>query len=124
MFAAGTPILIVEDEPYIALDLAMAVEDAAGRVVGPVGSVKEALALLAVGGVAGAILDVNLRDGDVVPVLDVLLKLGIPLTIQTGAGLPVDFRERYPALTVHIKPTSPTSLIEEIGALIEAGKTS
>lgn len=124
MFAAGTPILIVEDEPYIALDLAMAVKDAEGRVVGPVGSVKEALALLAAGGVAGAILDVTLRDGDVVPVLDVLLKLGIPLTIQTGVGLPADFRQRYPTLTVHSKPTSAATLVEEIAALIAAGKMS
>ncbi|WP_395708178.1 response regulator [Reyranella sp.] len=116
--ANAPPILIVEDEPYIALDLAMAVEDAAGRVVGPVGSATEALALLARGEVAGAILDVNLRDGDVVPVLDVLLERGIPLAIQTGAGLPSDFRQRYPALTVHTKPTSPASLIEEIAALI------
>jgi DNA-binding NtrC family response regulator len=119
----GTPILIVEDEPYIALDLAMAVEDASGRVVGPVGSAKEALALLASAPVAGAILDVNLRDGDIVPVLDVLLERGIPLTIQTGVGVPADLRQRYPELFVHSKPVKATSLVEEIAALIDGAET-
>ncbi len=122
VLATGTPILIVEDEPYIALDLAMAVEDAAGRVVGPVGSVREALDLLASDRVAGAILDVNLRDGDVVPVIDVLVKLGIPLTIQSGARLPSDFRRRFPALHVHSKPVNAARLVDEIGALIDAGQ--
>ncbi len=106
MLLAGAPILIVEDEPYIAIDLAMTVEDAAGRVVGPVGSVKEALALVASGPVAGAILEVNLRDGDIVPVLDVLLDRGVPLAIQTGVGLPADFRRRYPTLRVSIPSRS------------------
>ena len=41
VLVAGTPILIVEDEPFIALDLAMAVEDAAGTVVGPGGAVRQ-----------------------------------------------------------------------------------
>jgi DNA-binding response OmpR family regulator len=53
-------IFIAEDEPYIALDLALAVEDADGLVVGPAASVEEALALLAAGPVDRAILDVNL----------------------------------------------------------------
>ncbi len=119
MLLAGAQILIVEDEPYIAIDLAMAVEDASGRVVGPVGSVREALALVASGPVAGAILDVNLRDGDIVPVIDVLLQRGIPLTIQTGVGLPDDFRQRYPALRVHSKPVKAAALVQEIATLID-----
>ena len=32
-------VLIVEDEPFIALDLATAVEEAGGKVIGPAGSV-------------------------------------------------------------------------------------
>ena len=123
MLVAGTPILIVEDEPYIAIDLAMAVEDASGRVVGPVGSVREALALVSSGPVAGAILDVNLRDGDIVPVLDILLERGIPLAIQTGVGLPADFRRRYPELPVYSKPVNAVELVEEIAALIGGART-
>jgi hypothetical protein len=40
------PILIVEDELFIALELQALVEDAGGQVVGPVGSANAALTLL------------------------------------------------------------------------------
>ena len=43
---AQSPILIVEDEPLIALSLKASVEDAGGTVVGPVGSVRAAMALV------------------------------------------------------------------------------
>jgi hypothetical protein len=36
-------VLIVEDEPFVALDLATAVEGARGKVIGPAGTVHEAL---------------------------------------------------------------------------------
>jgi hypothetical protein len=39
-------VLIVENEPFIALDLAEAVKEARGKVIGPAGSVREALALI------------------------------------------------------------------------------
>jgi hypothetical protein len=39
-------VLIVENEPFIALDLATAVEEARGKVIGPAGSVREALMLI------------------------------------------------------------------------------
>ena len=38
-------ILVVEDEPFIALGLGLAIEDADGEVVGPAASVKAALKL-------------------------------------------------------------------------------
>lgn len=40
------PILIAEKNLYLALDLSSAVEEMAGRVVGPASTVEEALALL------------------------------------------------------------------------------
>lgn len=41
------PVLIAEDNVYLALDLSMAVEEMQGRVVGPASSVAEALTPLA-----------------------------------------------------------------------------
>ncbi len=57
------PILIVEDECYLALDLANAVEDWNGKVVGPAATVVEALALLAAEKSGAAILIRNSRTG-------------------------------------------------------------
>jgi DNA-binding NtrC family response regulator len=107
-------IFIAEDEPFIALDLAFAIEDADGRVVGPVASVEEALALLETGPVDGAILDVNLIDRDITPVVAVLIERGVPIILQSGVGLPPEMAARFPNLTVHIKPCIPARLIDEL----------
>jgi DNA-binding NarL/FixJ family response regulator len=64
-----SPILIVEDEPFVALELAAAVEEAGGVVVGPVGSARAALTLVQSCPIAVAILDVHLTGRDVTPVL-------------------------------------------------------
>lgn len=81
-------VLVAEDEPFIALDLALAIEDAGGKVVGPASSAKEALMLLERHPVCGAILDVNLVDGDISPVVEYLIAHDVPLVLQTGVGLP------------------------------------
>lgn len=111
-------VLIVDDEPFIALDLAMAVEDAGGIVVGPAGSVREALALLERNHVTAAILDVNLSDGDVSPVVEILVARGIPLVFQTGVGLPQALKARYPSLLVYAKPVHSDQLVQSLVGLI------
>lgn len=111
-------ILIVDDEPFIALDLAMAVEDAGCLVIGPAGSVREALSLLEASRVTAAILDVNLSDGDVTPVVEVLVARGIPLIFQTGVGLPPALKARYPDLLVYAKPVISERLVNIMIGLI------
>lgn len=113
-----TSVLVVEDEPYIALDLAIAIEDAGGRVVGPAGSVAEALALLATDLVDAAILDVNLGDDDICPVVEILTGREVPMLLQTGVGLPSALTERFDGLTVHIKPCDPDYLVREIAVML------
>jgi DNA-binding NtrC family response regulator len=111
-------VLVVEDEPFIALTLAFAIEDAGGVVVGPAGSVKEALALLQSRPVSAAILDVNLADGDVSPVLEILVELGTPLIVQTSVGLPEGVPPRVPPIVVRIKPCVAEELVTQLEGLI------
>ena len=111
-------VLIVDDEPFIALDLAMAVEDAGGLIVGPAGSVREALALLRHSDIAGAILDVNLSDGDVSPVVEILIERGIPLLLQTGGVVPHNLKIRYPDLLVFAKPFASDNLVQKLAELL------
>jgi DNA-binding response OmpR family regulator len=111
-------VLIAEDEPFIALDLALAIEDAGGEVVGPAASVKEVLALLETRTVTAAILDVNLCDGDISPVAERLIGLGIPIIFQTGVGLPPELAARFPGLIVRIKPFVAAQLVTELAALL------
>ena len=111
-------ILIAEDQPFIALDLALAVEDADGEVVGPAASIKEALALLESRPVVAAILDVNLVDGDISPVVEYLMEHGVPLILQTGVGLPEDLAARFPNLVVRIKPTRAAVIVAQLEGMI------
>jgi len=53
----GLPILIVEDDPMIAFDLASVIEDNDGCPLGPVSTVAEAMTLLASETVAAAVLE-------------------------------------------------------------------
>lgn len=114
----GALILVAEDEPFIALDVALAIEDAGGVVVGPASSVKEALLLIEARSIAAAILDVNLIDGDITPVAEEILRLGIPAIFQSGIGLPAELAARYPALVIHTKPWVASQLVAQLEGLI------
>ncbi len=90
-------ILIVEDEPLIA----MAIEDmllTMGWVaIGPACRLADALRLAELEPLDGAILDVNLGGQDVYPVADVLLRRGIGFLLASGYGdwaLPAYLRNR------------------------------
>lgn len=114
-------ILVAEDEPFIALDLVFAIEDAGGEVVGPASSSGEALALLGAHAVSAAILDFNLMDGDTWPVVEYLMERGVPLVLQSGVSLPPPLAARFPDLLVRIKPVRPKALIADLAALMRAG---
>jgi DNA-binding NtrC family response regulator len=105
------PILILEDNVYVALDLSSAVEERQGRVVGPAGSVGEALHLIDNVHVAAAVLDFHLPDGDASPVAAKLAGKGVPFVIHTDAGLPMSFADLHSAVPVLQKPIDPQSLL-------------
>ena len=115
----GTPVLVAEDEIFIALDLALAIEDAGGEVVGPTASVADALELLGTIPVGAAILDVDLADGDCSAVVEVLASRRIPTIIQTGLQLPPGLAARFPAVVVHSKPYMASRLIAELTTMID-----
>lgn len=111
-------VLIAEDEPFIALDLALAIEDVGGTVVGPAATVEEALALIDGQTVVAAILDVNLGAHDISPVAEILLTLNIPVILQTGVEAPPELAARFPDLIVHIKPCVAANLVAQLVTLI------
>lgn len=114
----GTLVLVAEDQVFIALDLALAVEDAGGEVAGPAASIKHALELIKTRPIAAAILDSNLTDGDITPVATLLIEAGIPIIIQSGVGLTPELAARYPHLVVRIKPYIAADLVAELAALV------
>lgn len=82
----GCRILVVEDDYMIAQDTAKALAKADAETLGPVPAVADALQLLAdeQGRIDGALLDVNVRDGMIWPVVDALRAEGVPLVLATG----------------------------------------
>lgn len=82
----GRTVLVVEDEYFIAEDMRRAFEKSGARVIGPVGSVEDALALLsdAPERIDGAVLDINLRQTMVFPVADLLRQRGVPFVFASG----------------------------------------
>ena len=117
-------VLVAEDEPFIALDVALAIEDAGGVVAGPAASVMEALALIETLPIVAAILDVNLADGDISSVAERLINAGIPIIVQTGIGLPSKLAERFPDLKACIKPCAAAVLVVELEKLIVSRRTA
>ncbi len=111
-------VLVAEDEPFIALDLAFAIEDADGIVVGPAATVEEALALVGTVTVTAAILDVNLVDGDCSRLVEVLLGLDIPFIIHTAVDLPPALSTRFSGLVVQIKPCPAANLVAQLETLL------
>ena len=85
---AGAPasrrVLVVEDEYFLADDLAQALETLGAQVVGPVPTLEKALALLAGERVDAAVLDINLKGHAVYPAADVLREQGVPFVFATG----------------------------------------
>lgn len=81
---AGSRVLLVEDEFVIALDFQIMLYRFGCEVLGPVGSVAEALVILRHERPDAAVLDVNLRDGLVVPVAERLTGMGVPFVLVTA----------------------------------------
>ena len=77
-------VLVIEDEPLIAMMLEDFVDVLGHRIAGMADSAGDALPRIAEGGVDVAILDVNLRDGPCWPVADALAAAGVPFVLATG----------------------------------------
>jgi DNA-binding response OmpR family regulator len=120
----NTAILIAEDETYIAMALQWAVEDAGGTVIGPAATVGDTLDLLDSNVVEAAILDVNLADGDITPVVERLIAIGAEIMFQTGTGLPPELAARFPGLTVQMKPYDPERLVEQLDEMMRIKQTA
>jgi len=82
----GRRLLLVEDDYLIAADLTRTLERLGAEVLGPAGSVEDALDLLATanGRLDGAVLDINLGDEQVFPVADALMAQDAPFVFVTG----------------------------------------
>ena len=101
----GRRVLIAEDEPITAMDLAAAVTHAHGEVVGPISTLAEGMRWVAAGLVHGAILDVRLIDGEVTPLAHVLLDSGATVVFHSASPIPAAITARHGTMAHCLKPT-------------------
>jgi CheY-like chemotaxis protein len=83
---AGRTILVVEDEPIVAFDIAYLLEYVGAHVVTSP-SLRGALPLVEADHWSAAVLDYLLDDGDSTSICERLKERGIPFLLYTGSNL-------------------------------------
>ncbi|ACL58665.1 response regulator [Methylobacterium nodulans] len=114
-------VLVVEDEYFIADDMARALEQLGAEVVGPAPSREHALALIASGErIDAAILDINLQGQSALPVAEALAAKGVPFVFATGYD-----RNSVPPAYQDVprweKPFNPNHLARALSGLMRSG---
>ena len=119
----GKRILVAEDEAIVAMLVEDELLEAGAEVVGPAGSVNEALQLIGAaarkGGLSAAVLDIDLAGATVEPVADRLAGLGVPFLFATGYGAG-RVAGGSPDAAVLYKPFGQRALIDAVEALASA----
>jgi DNA-binding NarL/FixJ family response regulator len=110
-------VLIVEDEPLIAMMLEDFLEALDRQVAGTADNVAGAVALVAEGGIDAAIIDVNLRGGEKSwPIAEALAAANIPFLFATG-GSDDMIDEAYRDRPVLPKPFTISAVEQALDAL-------
>lgn len=113
----GKRILVVEDEPLLAMDIAGQLEDAGAHVVGPAASLSAALGLIEQYRFDAALLDANLDGHPVDDIATALARKAVPFVFVTGYG-----RESLPASFADAnllpKPFGARQLLDVVGKLV------
>ncbi len=115
-------VLVVEDEPLVALAIEEELRAAGYDVLGPVASAERAIPMIAEPGCAAALVDANLDGRPVDDIVAALTEHGVPFAFATGYGreaLPAPFQDA-PLLT---KPFSHSQLLAVVGQLLATDGT-
>lgn len=113
---AHQSILIVEDEPLVALDVHRVLSDAGASIISA-STPGEAIKLLSFAEVAAAIVDVQLGREDARQVCDLLARRGIPFAFYTGRADITLLRAQWPQVPVIKKPATSQDIVSILAAL-------
>lgn len=116
-------ILIVEDEPIVALDIETILQQAGFEIAGCAGSLPKALAALNSTDFDAAVLDANLRGDSAAPLATALRERGRPFLFVSGCErgyLP----DAFPDEKLLSKPFEPGELIAAVRELLSRPQPS
>ena len=108
-------ILIVEDEPIVALNYASILEDAGYDVLGPVGSIRKGIEIIGKERFDGAVLDIDLRGVPVDPIIQALKQKGVPYFFVSAFPAMIG---PYQSAVFLEKPCTAAELIKAVNALV------
>ena len=114
-------ILIVEDEPMIAITLEEALIDAGFAIAGVVAKLDKALALIESGACDAAIVDANLAGVSASPAAIALTARGLPYIVMSGYS-PDQMRGEFPGAFFLSKPCRPELLLETLNSILRGGQ--
>lgn len=111
-------VLIVEDEPLIAVDFAMLLEMHGWRVIGPVATVIAALHLLSNETPSAGLLDVDLGGETITPVAEYLAARGTPFVLSSAYADPARIGGTVLAGALNVgKPAQDKALVKALEQL-------
>ena len=114
---AGRRVLVVEDEYFLADDIARVLARLGAEVVGPIATRDGALARLGEGEpLDAAVLDINLRGETCYPIADALRARGVPFVFATGYDRAV-VPAAYHGVPRWEKPFDPDLLVRALPGL-------
>jgi len=114
----GHSILVVDDEPLIALGVTDALSDAGADVV-TAHDLNAALEAAVKGGVSAAILDVQIGSSDCAPICAALRLQHVPFMFFTGSDSH-DLLREWATVPTLAKPTGEAELVANVAALLAA----
>ena len=119
--AARKSVLILEDEPFIAIDVEDTVVQAGFDVRAVWSSNKAATEWLDENGVDIAIIDVELLDGSCEPLARLLKRRGIPFVVHSGSDAKYPLRDGvFNGVRWVNKPSTPAEIVLALNATLMA----
>jgi DNA-binding response OmpR family regulator len=118
---SGRRVLVIEDEYFLADDIAQALRALGARIVGPYGDLDEATDVVDRDvAIDAAIVDINLRNDMVFPLARVLRSRKVPLVFMTGydsSSIEPEFHD----VRLWSKPLDLRAVTRELATMIKGG---
>jgi CheY-like chemotaxis protein len=118
----GKRILLIEDEPLVAMEMEAGLTAAGCQVIGPAGSLKSAKRLIAEAVFDAALVDANLSGHPVDELAAALTKKAVPFAFATGYGrraLPAGFQQT----AVLVKPFGREQLFSVLEEVLSGARS-
>jgi DNA-binding NtrC family response regulator len=109
-------ILVLEDEPIVAIDVVDRLTEAGYDIIGPASTVSAGMDLIANVGCNAAIIDVKLGSETAEPIAQALTDRGVPFLVVTGYSQ-ADVAPVFANARLLLKPVDSDQLVVEIERL-------